>query len=229
LTYEKSGTSLKQEFKHAEFCSIDEADDRLDDADYTITACNYKKSGNATGWADNFNAARFSFDVDSLAGNYAYIWQAGKQDPRSRRFSFKVDVEGSATTANAYYGYGPSVYTEDSECAEFSDYLIDGMVCNWTGPGGFLSKTPEERDAIVQPYVQRQTLELVSDVWTVTDEQIKYPPTNACTCTGACGFTYLTPDEDFSNDSDQVGTPIFDLDDFADYEADFSAPGAPSF
>lgn len=222
-------STMIQEFQTAEFCGSDAAPLN---SSYQISACDkFDNTSNTDGWADNYNAGVFAFNPTTLVGNYAYFWSAGL-DPQTRRLNVTVEEEGESTVGRAYFGYGDPASTGTGEaCTAFSDFVIDGMVCNWAGPGGYIGSpyTPEA-------YTQRQSIakNATSGLWEVASEQIIYAPTNACTCGGGCSLTYqATGSTDYSNDNDNAdvmaATDGLDLESLTDYQADFSAPTRPTF
>jgi hypothetical protein len=89
-----------------------------------------------------------------------------------------------------YYGYGPDVGSNAGDVGE-----IDGMICNWAGPGSTLPKTSVTK-------VQRQCFSRNSDGLLVsisTDSDgdstaeglaITYAPTNSCDKAASSTLTY---------------------------------------
>jgi hypothetical protein len=222
---------MTQEFQTAEFCGTDASP--LDSSTYLIDGCDtLSESADDTGWGDNFNAGLFSYNTSTLVGNYGYVWSAGN-DPQTRRLNVVIEEENSDRVGRAYYGFGDRIATvEGSTCTAFSDYILDGIVCNWVGPQGYLTAA---QDPLPQ-FTQRQSMTRDSSTgqWSVSSEQIIYAPTNNCQCDGACTLTYQAQGAtDYSNDDDQAGPQAdadgFDLESFTDYEADFTAPTAPTF
>ena len=129
-----------------------------------------------TGWANNFNFARYQLNINTGAGEYQSAWQAGRGD------------------GCGYFGFGSDIASSTGVGT------IDGMICNWTGPGN--TKT-------TQSLVQQQCMNLnttsgiyESDGSTSgsTRLAISYAPTNSCDTTG------LDPDGNIFQYSDSVTT-----------------------
>lgn len=128
---------------------------------------------NANGWGDNFNMFAGNFNPNTLAGDYVYAWQAGSNDSNSR--TFQLHMNAGAADGEAYFGFGDWVGTTDGS--------IDGMICNWAGPGN--SHTPVS-------YVQRQaiTFNTVSKQFEASSSDITYAPTTTCLYDGSGIFDY---------------------------------------
>ena len=120
-------------------------------------------------WGNNFSVFTADFDPTTLAGEYSYSWQAGYGDSDSRILNLNL----TASTGTAYFGYGPEFTTSTSG-------VIDGFYCNWAGPGGH-SKAQ---------YAQKQTMTLAAGLWGPDVSTITYAPTNSCIYDGSGSFTY---------------------------------------
>ncbi len=223
MTYSASGSTLNQEFKFAEFCnSVDPLD-----SNYDIPVA----TTGDTKWSSNFNYGLFSFDATTLVGTFATAWQAGSPDEASRVFNAALEADGTGT---GYYGFGGAA---DSTTLPLG--AIQGMVCNWAGPGGAIHAGPGNRLSTdyLKPYVQRQVLEKnVAGVWKSTADDIKYAPTKDCSATPGTltynGNDAATPaDDEFSNDSSSVAaTTLADTIDLLAFESfSFTLPTAPTF
>lgn len=126
----------------------------------------------SNGWGDNFNMFAAQFNPDTLEGDYVYAWQAGSGDSHSR--TFQLHMNAGAADGEAYFGFG--------DWAGSTDGSIDGMICNWAGPGN--NHTPAN-------YVQRQAITLNSGKFEASSSDITYAPTNSCTYDGTiAGFDY---------------------------------------
>ena len=135
----------------------------------------YHATNSPLGWADNFSILSGKFDPSTLEGDYVYAWQAGKGDSHSR--TFQMHVAANAATGDAYFGFGQPVGT--------SDGTIDGMICNWAGPGN--SHTPV-------PYAQHQPIKFDATVKGfivgTAGSEITFAPTNTCIYDGSGLFWY---------------------------------------
>ncbi len=142
------------------------ADGQIDPA-YT-----YDLAARPQGWANDFSRFGGSYDPTStsLAGSYAYAWQAGSMDDRSRILD--VRINSATPDGEAYFGFGDNIGTTNGS--------IKGFICNWAGPGN--SHT-------YQAYAQRQNLTFNSTtgLWTqpTGGSDVRYAPTNSCQYTNA--------------------------------------------
>ena len=133
------------------------------------------------GWANNFNRFGASYAPKTLAGTFAFGWQAGYGDGHARLFNIGLnhDAASERRDGEAYFGFGDDIAT--------STGTIRGFICNWAGPGN---------SHAYQPYAQRQhvTFDDTSGRWTPTNNaaassNLTYAPTNACTDPGT-SFRY---------------------------------------
>ncbi len=138
-----------------------------------------------TGWAANFSIMKGDFDPADGQGSYTFGWQAGVGDGTARTFNLVMDDADSDTLrdAVAFFGFGDDI--------EDSDGSIEGMYCNWAGPGGGVGNQTSKR----QDLVQRQAMEenTSTQVFEMTSSLITYAPTLDCnvdTSDVAGGFTY---------------------------------------
>lgn len=161
-----------------------------------------------TAWADNFSVFTAEFDPtpDSegeLEGRFTYVWQAGNGDSHSRILDVGLSI-GSG--GESWFGFGDRVQTV-ADASSFG--IIEGMICNWAGPGG--SHT-------LQPYAQRQHLTLSTDAGfyipsNSAASDITYAPTNSCQYEGTGTFIYDRNLDDVldANDEVAVGPDYADL------------------
>ncbi len=174
-----SESQVVEEYETAEFCGnstpVNTTTLQIGMAD------DYEAGTNTDGWGNDYNYVLFSFDPRTtastyLVGSYVYAWQAGEGDGLSRIFNATISSDGTTKTGAGYFGFGKKFYTADTEETDLGK--IQGMVCNWAGPGGYISTPYSPSD-----YVQRQlmTYDATNDVWEMTSEDIKYAPHNSCT------------------------------------------------
>ena len=135
----------------------------------------YDATNSPLGWADNFSILAGKFDPSTLQGDYVYAWQAGKGDSHSR--TFQMHAAADAATGDAYFGFGKTVGTTDGS--------IDGMICNWAGPGN--SHTP-------LPYAQHQPIKFDATVKGfivgTAGSEITFAPTSSCIYENTGTFWY---------------------------------------
>jgi hypothetical protein len=141
------------------------ADGQLDPA-YTLDGARPQ------GWANDFSRFGGSYDPTSatLAGSYAYAWQAGPMDDSSRILD--VRMNSTSPDGEAYFGFGERIGTTDGS--------IKGFICNWAGPGN---------SHAYQPYAQRQFIAFnaTTGLWAqpAGGSDVRYAPTTSCQYTNA--------------------------------------------
>ncbi|MBX2813242.1 MAG: hypothetical protein KTR25_15615 [Myxococcales bacterium] len=162
---------ISYEARSAEFCGT-QLRPWLSDSNYTLDAKSSEMRG-SLGWVNNFNVAKFQFNVESGSGQYVFAWQAGGRDSHSRILGLKIGAASNDVSPSgcAYFGYGPRVQ-EDPDRPQ-------GMICNWAGPGN---------SHVLQDVVQRQCLvwDEVSGYFISEASKlaITYAPTNSCSTSG---------------------------------------------
>ena len=239
ILYEKtSATSVTYEFNFAQFCGSDadpfDDNGNLDPAN--AAAQNNQQGGaptNPNGWADNWNYGIFNFDPTAGVGNFAYAWQAGTGDQRTRALNLTTvaDADGNVT-GTAYYGFGPDIATATAD----TKGTIDGFVCNWAGPNGAISQQDRSASHLgnALSIAQKQTMSRAAGATLFTSDSanITYAVANSCSATIGDNFVYFADDghgqargdtNDRANDSAAV-TP--DLVPLAD--VDFTKPTPPT-
>lgn len=180
--YKKSSEQIYFVADTAKYCednaAVFDATGILDPADA------YDAGFNTDGWGNDWNTFSGNFNPDTLAGNYAYLWQAGHGDSHSRTFNITLEAaDDDLLEGSAFFGYG-------KRAQESAAGNIDGMICNWTGPGN-------EHEPL-QRLVQSQDISENADgLFDVDTSNITYMPTNSCDYDGTGTFTY---------DSDGDGT-----------------------
>ncbi|KZN56618.1 hypothetical protein N474_10725 [Pseudoalteromonas luteoviolacea CPMOR-2] len=136
----------------------------------------YHSIDNPDGWSENFAIFGANFDLTSLAGDYAYVWQAGVNDSHSRILNIGFN-DASLENGEAHFGYGTDI--------DETNGLIQGFICNWAGPGN---------DHTLQAYTQRQFFEYDTSTSTYLGNEhranIEYAPTNSCDYDGAGSFVF---------------------------------------
>ncbi len=130
-------------------------------------------------WGDNYSSFTANFAPATMAGDYAYAWQAGVHDRASRVLDVGIN-NFSPLDGEAYYGYGDRV--QDNADGVF---VAQGMYCNWAAPGSAGG---------MQPYAQRQFVTFNSTTGhfeTPTGgSDLRYAPTNNCQYDGDGSFWY---------------------------------------
>jgi hypothetical protein len=133
------------------------------------------------GWANDFSRFGASYAPRTLAGRYAFAWQAGHFDGHARLFNVGLnhDAASGRRDGEAWFGFGDDIAS--------STGTIRGFICNWAGPGARRT---------MQPYAQRQNLSFddAAGRWTPTNNaaassNLAYAPTNDCTYAGGA-FRY---------------------------------------
>lgn len=135
----------------------------------------YDATSNPDGWGNNFTTIIGNQSVDGTGGTYTMSWQAGFGDDHSRTFNFDVDKnsETNLLTGTAYFGFGAQVQSDSY------DGSIEGMICNWAGPG--------QGEDIHDPvgFVQFQEIEeSEGGILVSTVSNIQYSPTQDCEYNG---------------------------------------------
>jgi hypothetical protein len=206
LAYSReSETVLKMQSRVATLCGADSSgfvtDSMADDAGQVDPSNQYDAANNPAGWSENFNLFGVEMDPNTLAGSYAFVWQAGLGDSHSRIFLMGVNYNENGGTGlidgEAYAGYGSRVAN--------SNGMIGGLICNWAGPNN---------NHTLQNYSQRQffTLDESSGLFTTATggSDITYAPTNSCDYDGSGTFIF---DTNLDNDlSDEVASAAITAD-----------------
>lgn len=175
LVYQRDGSDMNLQARSATLCGHDVAD--AFDEDGQVAADNgYDSTDNSDGWSENFNILGTEYDIDSLAGDYSFVWQAGIYDSNSRVFMMGLN-DHDPMDGEAHFGYGDVIADTTGD--------ITGFICNWAGPGSshaLMDKT------------QRQFIEYDDDtgLFDGTDfrANIAYAPTNSCNYDGAGVFLF---------------------------------------
>jgi hypothetical protein len=141
-----------------------ESDGQLDPA---------SKLSGSTGWGNNFSRFAASLNPNTEAGRYVYAWQAGPQDSHSRTLQVNMTTLAASKAADTYFGYGVDIADTG-----VNKGLIQGMFCNWAGPGN----GPK---SAYTPFAQRQIMSLSGSNWAASVSNILYAPTNSCTDTSS--------------------------------------------
>lgn len=131
LRYGRSSlTEMKLQSRTGVFCGSgvdgltsgagDETDQMVD------ASCYFDANSEPFGWSEYFNPFVANFDPTRLSGQYAYVWQAGAGDSHSRVLNVGI-YDHTPLDSESYAGYG----------ARVGDSLgdVQGMTCNWAGPG----------------------------------------------------------------------------------------------
>ncbi len=190
LLYEREGADdLNTQLKSGQFCGHDLAAGTGLDADGLADGGDtYQMGTNDDGWGNGFVVFGADYDPTTLEGEYTFAWQAGPMDSHSRIFNVGINYHDTEQRIDgeAYFGYGARVATTDG--------TIQGMICNWAGPGN---------DHTLVERAQRQFVSYDADTekFTVSTggSDIVYAPTVACTYdTAGSGGSFLY-DRDLDN------------------------------
>lgn len=196
-----SATSMTYHVRRAKLCGQDaDCFDANGDVDPTKN------------WQHDFFYIVAQVNPETGVGSFAQAWQAGKNDGNTRTFNVTVSADG---TGCGYFGYGPDV-SETSGVAE-----IDGMICNWAGPG---SDPMGNKTLTTNAQQQCFTLNTTSGIYEsdATNLAITYAPTKSCNkAAGTFAYGIQTPPTDVA-----VGTAVTNnLIDVT--EVDFTLPALP--
>ena len=210
ILYEKTGNSLRYRMMNGAYCST--TADPFDENGDLDGSSKFNQDSNPSGWANNFSDATFNINTSDGSGNYSYAWQAGPMDGRTRTFVANIFAEETAGIQGCgYYGFGPDMSATNVG-------VIEGMICNWAGPGG---RTATNDTSIQAEIVQRQCVAydetagiFTSDAGTLA---ISYAPSTTCS----------TSDGSFTFD-DRSGPLTNDLMTLANYQSDVTNPTRPS-
>ncbi|WP_125559234.1 hypothetical protein [Pseudoalteromonas rubra] len=175
LAYERSGDNMSLQARVATLCG--HSNSGMFNSDSQVDVNNkYHSVDNPDGWSENFSIFGANFDLTTLAGQYAYVWQAGVNDSHSRIFNIGFNSP-SLDNGEAHFGYGSKI--------EDTDGLIQGFICNWAGPGN---------DHSMQAFSQRQFFEYDSATATYdgtgSKANIEYAPTASCSYDGTGSFVF---------------------------------------
>lgn len=169
-----SDTALTYHLRTAGFCGLDADCGDVDPADKAL-------NGDSEGWSNNFFYTVCNVNPEDGTGSCAQAWQAGAGDNATRVLNVSVDTGGESGCG--YFGYGPDVAAGEGVGA------IDGMICNWAGPGNSHELTAN---------AQRQCFSRdASGVFVSNGEDlaILYAPTRSCDKAAADDFSYSLLDD----------------------------------
>jgi len=183
VKYSRDGTALSYGSRNANYCGHPTA---TTVADYGAQVAGLTSGaeldpaaklagnvrGSSTGWRGNFS--RFASSVDKTAGtgNHLFAWQAGTMDNASRMLAVSSDYNSATDTRTlrGYFAFGADIASTDG--------TLQGMVCNWAGPGN--SHTPQ---ASFQSQVATHTGSASGFSIATGGSKIAYAPTNSCSST----------------------------------------------
>lgn len=217
LYHKSAANAMTLRLKEAQYRPAEGIADPLDLTTYDIDATNTYEEDSTNGWQNNLNYALFAIDPQNGTGSYAYAWSAGSGDSHTRVFNATVEAAEDGTKSGcAYYGYGPQ--------AKLNVNLgtIDGMICNWAGPGNsHQTNQLVQRQCVIEDIAGQ----FITD--TAADRGIKilYAPTNSCDYSGAA-FQYASEAGTMTNDvpapEAAFGNDLLSMD-----EMIFTMPTAP--
>lgn len=129
------------------------------------------------GWRGNVSRFGATMDIDTLAGDFVYIWQAGNLDGMSRAFAVHTthNSVSEARGLDAYFGFSNAI---DDVVANMD---LRGMICNWAGPNN--SHTPNTKFQS-----QSASLGASATVWSLDSSKITYAPTTSCDSSSTMNF-----------------------------------------
>ncbi|KZN36569.1 hypothetical protein N480_17870 [Pseudoalteromonas luteoviolacea S2607] len=175
LAYERDAQQMSLQARTATLCGHTVSGAFNSDQQVDVNN-KYHSADNPDGWSENFAIFGANFDLTSLAGDYAYVWQAGVNDSHSRILNIGFN-DATLENGEAHFGYGSDI--------DETNGLIQGFICNWAGPGN---------DHTLQAYTQRQFFEYDTGTSTYlgTDHRanIEYAPTNSCDYDGTGSFVF---------------------------------------
>ncbi|KID56793.1 hypothetical protein JF50_12865 [Pseudoalteromonas luteoviolacea] len=175
LAYERSGEQMSLQSRSATHCGHSVANEFNSDQQVDV-GNKYHSIDNPDGWSENFAIFGANFNLISLAGDYAYVWQAGVNDSNSRILNIGFN-DASLENGEAHFGYGTDI--------DETNGLVQGFICNWAGPGN---------NHNLQDFTQRQFFEFDSstNVYLGTEHRanIEYAPTNSCGYDGMGTFVF---------------------------------------
>ncbi|MBI4367479.1 MAG: hypothetical protein HY543_11735 [Deltaproteobacteria bacterium] len=202
-----SATSVTYSLRRAQFCGTGAAPfNTKNQVDLSLK----KTSALPKGWGNDGNFALFTFNPSDNTGNYIFAWQAGANDAHTR--VLKVKIESAGDAGCGYFGYGPDI-------AASTVGALDGIICNWAGPGQTGTKQVTAR-------AQRQCFDKSSGKYISRSSNLAttYAPTHACDKTVAQNFSYQTTDNSVAVTTAQAVTNNLVM--LAD--VDVSTPTEPS-
>ncbi len=135
-------------------------------------------SATGKGWGDNFSRFGATLNPSTRAGSYQFAWQAGYGDGNSRMLQIALSQLAATKAGAGYFGFGLDIAGLDGTGGSGrSNAEIQGMICNWAGPGN---------SHVLQPLAQKQTFTQAggASVWTPAVSNIRYAPANTCTYAG---------------------------------------------
>jgi len=174
VSYEKpSSSEMNYQLNSGSYCGTGE-DPYVSTADFTVDASKkaLQSGGDTEGWSENFTRATASFDPDSGEGDYSLTWQAGPNDSHARSMLAHIEQLAATNAGVAFFGYGPGPDATGSG-------EIEGMICNWAGPGANHSLISSTTLA------QKQVFAKSSGLYTAASSNITYAPTNTCNIAAA--------------------------------------------
>jgi len=187
VKYSRDGSTLAYGSRNGNYCGHPSA---TTVADYGVQVAGLtadaeldpgvKVSGNtrgtSTGWRGNFSKFAGALDKSSGAGNYLFAWQAGTLDNATRMLAVSSDYNSATDTRtlSGYFAFGADIASTDG--------TLQGMICNWAGPGN--NHTPQ---ASFQSQVASHTGSATRFTIASGGSKIGYAPTNSCS-SGSTSF-----------------------------------------
>lgn len=199
-----AATEITYHLRTAGFCGLEASCGDVDPADKAV-------NGNAEGWSNNFFYTVCNVNPLDGTGDCTQAWQAGAMDNNTRVLN--VTVAAGGDTGCGYFGYGPDV------AASTGVGSIDGMICNWAGPGNSHALSDK---------AQRQCFSRDASGIFVSDDAnlaILYAPTNSCDKSASDAFAYSLLDDaavgvgasvDVANELIDLGDVVFEMPELPD-------------
>lgn len=166
VTYEKTATKFRIKLLKADYNSAS-TESQIFDANDEL-----KIDGP---WTGNIDLSYQEVDTDTFLGSFSYAWQAGTGDSHARIFN-------GYSSLGAFCGFFGFGLRFDNTGATASDNVIDGMICNWAGPGNDHSMSASAGLA------QKQCGDIdVSGEFQIdaAKNKITFAPTNSCNGSGS--------------------------------------------
>lgn len=117
------------------------------------------------GWINDYNLLVANISSTTGAGRLTYSWQAGNKDGYTRTLNVKTEASNLGA---AYFGFAQN----PTVGGDYGPTLLNGMFCNWAGPGASKQITAK---------VQKQAIQRDNTgVWGLTQSWITYAPTTSC-------------------------------------------------
>ena len=182
VVYVRSATEITYKMISAEFDGGTTSANMFNSTTGEVNAAN---AGGTTGWTGNLNIALATVKDDGNS-KLAYAWQAGSGDGYTRNFNVTTTKTGTALSGDAYFGFAENASNAAPKLK------IQGMICNWAGPGNSGSSRKTDASwALVQK--QQMALDLTTGIWKPSGtDKITFAPAKDCDWAGTGASRYGT-------------------------------------